>query len=223
MLNILEYLYITWNKQSMFYKAKQKIICDLSLFDQQQIIDVVKQTQNLVGYYGIDSQAYFHNQTGILSQLCCMNAPVFLDWEINNHSESIWHQISDLKRFNRHVNTIKMITVDINQNPDIVKQAVQTAGNIQLILSINPICGNQDILETVQTVLELGVSGIKCDINDVSILRQLFGDDFKVIVTQCSNIDHTTIKSMIDHIILNVSRNNLTSIKDILYNANQNF
>lgn len=159
-----------------------KIICALDTKNSNLAFDYMNNLYNHVDMFKLGLEFYMSNGLAVLKVLANIDCPIFLDLKLYDIPNTIARTI---EIFN-DIDMVKMITVH-SEDAAIVRAAVDSANHIEIIgvTLLTSIGGDNTtdiVLYRTDKALEGGAAGIVCSAKEVAVVREVFGDDFKIII-----------------------------------------
>lgn len=118
----------------------------------------------------------------ILRTLTSNGVSIFLDLKFHDIPNTV-HQA--VKRFNKSQG-IKMLTVHAAGGEEMIKAAVDATDidiiAVTLLTSIKDEHSDRLVVKYTEEALNAGAAGVVCSANEVKLLRDIFGNDFKIVV-----------------------------------------
>lgn len=157
------------------------IICALdthSIDDVYRLLDLKKD----VYAFKVGLELYSWFGVSILQILASKDVSIFLDLKFHDIPNTVYQAVG---RFNQ-IPKIKMLTVHASGGEEMIKAAVDATDidiiAVTLLTSIKDDHSDQKVVKYTEEALNAGAAGVVCSANEVKLLRDIFGNDFKIVV-----------------------------------------
>ncbi len=118
----------------------------------------------------------------ILEILASKDVSIFLDLKFHDIPNTVYQAV---ERFNQMPN-IKMLTVHAAGGEEMIKAAVDATDvdiiAVTLLTSLKDEHSDRLVRKYTEEALNAGAAGVVCAANEVKLLRDIFGNDFKIVV-----------------------------------------
>ena len=157
------------------------IICALDTHNIDDVYRLLDLREDVYAFkVGLELYSWFGFP--ILQILTSNDVSIFLDLKFHDIPNTV-HQA--VKRFNKKQG-IKMLTVHASGGEEMIKAAVEATDidiiAVTLLTSIKDDHSDQKVVKYTEEALNAGAAGVVCSANEVKLLRDIFGNDFKIVV-----------------------------------------
>lgn len=158
------------------------IICALDTHSMTDVYVLLHHLKNDVYAFKVGLELYSWLGPSILQTISSNHVPIFLDLKFHDIPNTV-HQA--VKKFTTRQG-IQMLTVHAAGGEDMIKAAVDATDvdiiAVTLLTSIKDKNSDKIVNEYTETALNAGAAGVVCSANEVKMLRDNFGNDFKIVV-----------------------------------------
>ena len=157
------------------------IICALDTHNIDDVYRLLDLREDVYAFkVGLELYSWFGFP--ILQILTSNDVSIFLDLKFHDIPNTV-HQ--SIKKFNKSQGII-MLTVHAAGGEEMIKAAVEATDidiiAVTLLTSIKDDHSDQKVVKYTEEALNAGAAGVVCSANEVKLLRDIFGNDFKIVV-----------------------------------------
>lgn len=158
------------------------IICALDTHSMTDVYVLLHHLKNDIYAFKVGLELYSWFGPPILQTLSSNGVPIFLDLKFHDIPNTVHKAVKKFTTRQR----ITMLTVHAAGGEEMIKAAVDATDidiiAVTLLTSIKDKNSDKIVNEYTEISLNAGASGIVCSANEVKMLRDNFGNDFKIIV-----------------------------------------
>ena len=159
------------------------VICALDTSNLRQAMQWLEELNDEIDIVKIGPE--FFTSAGLYGLLAItQKTNVFLDLKFHDIPNTVSKTIQNFQQFRN----IKMLTIHASGDAEMIKCAVEAAEKIDVI-AVTVLTSTREKLDTIEEVKRLtekalsnNAAGIVCSSHEVKILREEFGNDFKIVV-----------------------------------------
>jgi len=158
------------------------IICALDTHSMTDVYVLLHHLKKDVYAFKVGLELYSWFGPPILQTLCSNHVPIFLDLKFHDIPTTV-HQA--VKKFTTRQG-INMLTVHAAGGEEMIKAAVDATDvdiiAVTLLTSLKDEHSDRLVVKYTEEALNAGAAGVVCAANEVKLLRDIFGNDFKIVV-----------------------------------------
>lgn len=158
------------------------IICAIDTHDMTDIYVLLHHLKKEVSIFKVGLELHSWFGSPIIQTIANNGVSVFLDLKFHDIPNTV-HQA--VKKFKRKQG-IQMLTVHAAGGEEMIKAAVDATDidiiAVTLLTSLKDEHSDQLVVKYTKEALNAGAAGVVCSANEVKMLRDIFGNDFKIVV-----------------------------------------
>lgn len=158
------------------------IICALDTHSMTDIYVLLHQLKKEVPIFKVGLELHSWFGSPIIQTIVNNGVSVFLDLKFHDIPNTV-HQA--VKKF-KQKQGIQMLTVHAAGGEEMIKAAVDATDidiiAVTLLTSLKDEHSDQLVVKYTKEALNAGAAGVVCSANEVKLLRDIFGNDFKIVV-----------------------------------------
>lgn len=158
------------------------IICAIDTHSMSDIYVLLHHLKKEVPIFKVGLELYTWFGPSIIQTFTSNDVSIFLDLKFHDIPNTVYCSI---KKFQRKQG-IHMLTVHAAGGVEMIKAAVEATDidiiAVTLLTSIKDDHSDQKIMKCTEDALKAGAAGIVCAADEVKMLRDIFGNDFKIVV-----------------------------------------
>ena len=158
------------------------IICALDTHSMTDVYVLLHHLKNDIYAFKVGLELYSWFGPPILQTLSSNGVSIFLDLKFHDIPNTVHRAVKKFTTRQR----IKMLTVHAAGGEEMIKAAVDATDvdiiAVTLLTSLKDEHSDRLVAKYTEEALNAGAAGVVCSANEVKLLRDIFGNDFKIIV-----------------------------------------
>lgn len=158
------------------------IICALDTHSMTDIYVLLHHLKKEVPIFKVGLELHSWFGSPIIQTIANNGVSVFLDLKFHDIPNTVHRAVKKFKR----KQGIQMLTVHAAGGEEMIKAAVDATDidiiAVTLLTSLKDEHSDQLVVKYTKEALNAGAAGVVCSANEVKMLRDIFGNDFKIVV-----------------------------------------